>query len=904
MKKVIGFFLILSVVFTNTAVFVSAASPAGNASSLYDCEKELTVFQKLGIIAEADNVDLDGSVTRGEFTALIATVLHAEPVLRKNYYLDVTAENRYYGSINAMREYGLIDASDDNKFYPDDSITFEQACKLLVIAMGYKSQALAIGGGLSGYVKMAQRKDITVDVEDYNSINHREMFRMLYKAMSESSAELVGISDDEYIVNDKNGSTLFELYYNTYIEERRLESLYDSSMNSEVTEAENIAVFDGQEFIVDESNAYAPHLCELMEIVYTDNKDESYTVIYASQSAKSESITIESKDIKNFDADAIEIEYFRDINSNRVLKQKISNSAQIVFNGLPIQGKLSDKINAFINKERKGTIKLVKENSGVDYVVIKSYETFIASGYDTANKIIYNEYDKTRRILMNEFVNVSVKDYLLYEVDVPTSFPTALSIAESDTKGQLEIIVNTNQRQVTVSDVYPEEGRIIAGGEELYIDDSVMQNIMPNIQAGKTIVIAVDMFGDIVKADVSALFGMQIGYLRKAILTDDSFRKEIVFNLYMDDKKFHTFKLAEKLTLDGDSYKTDNYMSVLNNFPGFSGVSSNGKIDIERQVILFELNENGEMKKIDTYKVGKNESTEKTLTRTLDGTKKALYRGSQNRFGLNDVYDVSKTKLFAVPISDKNGNIQVGNTIQSDDDARWYDTQMVLKWDEEYTPECYYYDNTSFYVDIMVIRYEPTVESEMVVMFEEMTEVLNSDDEVVKNIKGVGSNGEVNFIVDEGCMEQALALNPGDLFTVTTHSNGTYVSKITKQFDEKTRRFIHDTTNDYWLDGIYDPMGGWNWRSPIIQMTRGYAYDTMENWIKITYEIPDAANGISNETMPTNNIPVVVLDKEAKDTVTIGRATDAETYKQVGSACNMVVTHVCKGDLRSIYIYK
>ena len=89
-----------------------------------------------------------------------------------------------------------------------------------------------------------------------------------------------------------------------------------------------------------------------------------------------------------------------------------------------MQGVLSDKISEFINGSKKGLIKLVEsDGSGIDTVIIKSYDTYIAKAYDTEDNILYNEHDKNKNINIDEFDVVRIRSRYEDNVSLPKVFP-------------------------------------------------------------------------------------------------------------------------------------------------------------------------------------------------------------------------------------------------------------------------------------------------------------------------------------------------------------------------------------------------------------------------------------------------------------------------------------------------
>jgi hypothetical protein len=63
---------------------------------------------------------------------------------------------------------GFIDGYDDNRFGPDDTVTYAQACKMLVASIGYTTYAEAAGGWPAGYTSQASSLGISKGVSAQN----------------------------------------------------------------------------------------------------------------------------------------------------------------------------------------------------------------------------------------------------------------------------------------------------------------------------------------------------------------------------------------------------------------------------------------------------------------------------------------------------------------------------------------------------------------------------------------------------------------------------------------------------------------------------------------------------------------------------------------------------------------
>ena len=76
-------------------------------------------------------------------------------------YSDINGEHEAYAAINALAAYDVIVGNENGEFRPDDTVTVQEAIKMIVCAMGYESMAKEKGGYPLGYTQIAAAKGIT-----------------------------------------------------------------------------------------------------------------------------------------------------------------------------------------------------------------------------------------------------------------------------------------------------------------------------------------------------------------------------------------------------------------------------------------------------------------------------------------------------------------------------------------------------------------------------------------------------------------------------------------------------------------------------------------------------------------------------------------------------------------------
>lgn len=126
------------------------------------------------------------TITRAEFAKII--------IAATNLYMDVSYSNSFKDInghwaedyIYAAQSVGIINGVSDNIFEPESNITYEQASKMIVAALGYNQEAMSLGGYPSGYISKANElgilDNVYCDMTDYAT--RGDIATMIYNALN------------------------------------------------------------------------------------------------------------------------------------------------------------------------------------------------------------------------------------------------------------------------------------------------------------------------------------------------------------------------------------------------------------------------------------------------------------------------------------------------------------------------------------------------------------------------------------------------------------------------------------------------------------------------------------------------------------------------------------------------
>ena len=125
------------------------------------------ILSNLGILTgfEDGTFKPDETVTRAQMAAIICRTLgyedQAQSSAGSTMFNDVAADHWAAGYINVAQSLQIVNGYGDGNFGPEDQVTYEQAVKMIVVALGYELDAQAKGGWSTGYLAVAAREGIT-----------------------------------------------------------------------------------------------------------------------------------------------------------------------------------------------------------------------------------------------------------------------------------------------------------------------------------------------------------------------------------------------------------------------------------------------------------------------------------------------------------------------------------------------------------------------------------------------------------------------------------------------------------------------------------------------------------------------------------------------------------------------
>ncbi len=429
LKKVISSVAALAIVASSASAFAGSFPDVDASASYSNAVETLTA---LGVINGDDNglFNPDNQVTRAEFTKMAVEALgEGEPATAQttSQFADAANTTIHWaaGYIAQGVSDGFINGYDDTTFGPDDQVTYAQACKMLVAAIGYTTYAENQGGYPSGYVAQASQLGITSGVSATNDTNltRAQVATLIYNSMDvplcvidswESTSTLTGVVQTPVLKKmdgkeNRDYETLLTDRHDAYRVKGRVtvtskggsaSGLEKDEVTYQVEVADNfddiMGITKGEDtytFKVGDTNA-ADLLFEYTEaIVQKDDDADEYTILSITQYGNSKTVTFAADDLADDDS-AIGTDYVKNAkipvykteSSSSTTKYDLSTDNGVVdtvvyVNGVEAGVVTDQMINDYILENSTGTVTLVDKTSTGSTSTDGKYEYIMVDFY-------------------------------------------------------------------------------------------------------------------------------------------------------------------------------------------------------------------------------------------------------------------------------------------------------------------------------------------------------------------------------------------------------------------------------------------------------------------------------------------------------------------------------------------
>lgn len=429
LKKVISSVAALTMVASSVAAFAVDFPDVESTASYAQAVQELSA---LDVISGYDDGTFgpDKLVTRAEITKMIVDALaersSAEASTESTKFADVSADHWAKGYINQGVADGFIAGMSDTEFDPDANVTYVQAQKMLVSAIGYETYAAAQGGWPTGYKTYAASLDITKGISgitDNTELTRAQVAQMIDNAMDAPlcviaswKPEWNGTRTPNLETRDgKEGrayETLFTEKHDAYkvygrvTETSKTGSVDTDKVTFQVEKADN---FDDEEVKADSpvsedmyigDSKADNYLRTYSQALIQKNDDDEFTILSIAAAAANKSVTVASEDFDENKSTDEALYFFPAGATKGSTKYQLdtTNGVTIYINGVESSKSIAE-LRDYLDKNETASVTLQKETETGSTSTSAKYNTIMVSSYVTA--IVDEVIDKTNETSVN-----------------------------------------------------------------------------------------------------------------------------------------------------------------------------------------------------------------------------------------------------------------------------------------------------------------------------------------------------------------------------------------------------------------------------------------------------------------------------------------------------------------------
>ena len=340
--------------------------------------------------------------TRSEFVKLLIDVMRPQPrVEAETGFEDVDSKSDYASSLKFAKDFEIISVAQN--FNPDDDVTYIQAVKMVVSALGYKPLADAKGSYPTGYLAIANDIDLTDGVKGSgdNSLAIADGLKLICNAFDCAVMVQTGFGND-FVYDASTGETFLSYY-------RKIDTVYGIMNANEYTSltSANDGLDDGYVKIgIDDFKTKGDfnHFLGYNVKAYVENEDE---IIFV-QKYETEEYVLNTTDIDRIEGFSVIVN-----ENGKEKKYSIDESFSYIKNGKAFSVTSADFSSYFMFDT--GEIILVDNNGDKksDVVIANQYNYSVVSRVGVGKEnIIYDSNSSANSINLDDVEYVLPEEWI------------------------------------------------------------------------------------------------------------------------------------------------------------------------------------------------------------------------------------------------------------------------------------------------------------------------------------------------------------------------------------------------------------------------------------------------------------------------------------------------------------
>lgn len=811
-RKITALLSVLTLIFTS-----STAAFAKIESNEFDSEA-INVLYALGAFGEMteDEIEPEGTVSRGEFVSMITNLLGISADLGKQIFSDIENGSPYYDVTQSAYFHRFISGSGDGTFLPDENLTYYDALTVLVRLAGGEQPARANGGYPTGYLSTAQTLHLTkgVQVKDTQELYLYEAAQLLVNTVTgqsyiyEISKKQITLTDRSILADKKeiykSSGTVTATPYT-----RLTESVSGLKQSLEIDEV----------WYKSHNPEYEKYIGQKVDYYYSEQGGD-LEILYVAPDKKSKTIEVKASEILTVRDGKL---YYTVGNESKERAVRLPKALKVIYN----QKAMPDYTEADLLIE-SGKIVFVSSGSDeYDIAYVTEYHGIVVGGIDLDKGIFASKFEQAQYYdFSDEFIEkisirnasgetISLKDIKEWDV---------LQLALSQDKKVVEAILSEDVVETTVDRLEQDGNDLIIHsymGEFKVADNPYLRDML---KIGVSCYLYLDTEERVIGIKIlSAIKGY--AWLLKSYL-DESDEQTIHFKFLDASNKIITLPAdLTKLKIDGSKTSIQEIPSHLFG-TGFT-----------RQMVNLTVN-NEKITALNTTK-GSPKQKDAIIKMVSSGGNYYRYFSSGRNFQ-GYVTAKADTTVFVVPD-------------QSENEKDYKVSDMsYFKNNERYVVDAYNSNPESVLPSAIVVHL-PSGGLEInnhstTMLVKSITQGIDENDQSCDYLTGFIGTSEQTFAEGEDHVVSAANLQAGDIIKFNTDINGK-ISKVFKVLDAETKTV---TPPPEYYETDY---------GNLFHMAYGYVYSKEEDVLTLT-GAPSSSTAVSQLTfVPRAEAAVFVVDR-------------------------------------------
>lgn len=539
------------------------------------------ILRSAGIIDEDEEYISDREITRSEIVKYLIKLSFYSPITYTSSasgFTDIDDSDADSGYIKAAVSAGLIHGYGDGTFRPDESVTYEQATKMLISLLGYEQIAELSGGYPYGYNSIAEQLDIFKHVNrNYldNYVTQDNMMVMLLNAAEADLADTLGSINGEISAYGRKRENLFSENFSIYSTEAVIDANEFTSLLSD-DGGTNAGYVKADGIVYAENGTGAADYLGMRVKMYYYQPDENDIpeVIYLRPSEKKNSVVeINTKDIEGLE-DSSRLVYY--INDTQRKSIKLSKIFYFIENG---------RMSVFDEAKLKaavGTVKLIDNDGDNQYDVLSlmHYTSYVVSDVSLITETINTKQSIALKLNEEDVITIIKKNGRNASIS-EIKKGMVISYAET-TSGEIPVrtLVLSDVNVTGVIEGYSEDGITVDG-----VTYDALPAALEHIRIGNTGTIYIDAFGNVVYSECE--YDFVYGYLN--MFGMEEFEEDIFCKIFTENGRWVTLYLSDKVKYNGKTTKKSDVYTSIGTDPL-----------VYRQLIRYKVNDDAKITTIET----------------------------------------------------------------------------------------------------------------------------------------------------------------------------------------------------------------------------------------------------------------------------------------------------------------